>query len=55
MSAANDAMNGTPAEAAREGTAMNLHKLKECLDVHISDIAGSVYDDVNCRARRSAT
>jgi hypothetical protein len=26
---------------------MKLHKLKECLDVHISDIAGSVYDDVN--------
>jgi uncharacterized protein YjbI with pentapeptide repeats len=32
---------------AKEGTLMNLHKVKECLHVHISDIAGSVYDDVN--------
>jgi uncharacterized protein YjbI with pentapeptide repeats len=26
---------------------MNLHKVKECLHVHISDISGSLYDDVN--------
>ena len=26
---------------------MNLHKVKECLNVHISDISGSIYDDVN--------
>ena len=26
---------------------MNLHKIKECLHVHISDIAGSTFDDVN--------
>jgi hypothetical protein len=32
--------------AAVEGF-MKLHKVKECLHVHISDISGSVYDDVN--------
>ena len=26
---------------------MNLHKIKECLHVHKTDIAGSTYDDVN--------
>jgi len=26
---------------------MKLHGVKECLDVHKSDISGSVYDDVN--------
>jgi uncharacterized protein YjbI with pentapeptide repeats len=26
---------------------MKLHGVKECLDVHDSDISGSVYDDVN--------
>jgi uncharacterized protein YjbI with pentapeptide repeats len=26
---------------------MKLHKVKECLHVHISDISGSIYDDVN--------
>ena len=26
---------------------MNLHKVKECLYVYISDISGSIYDDVN--------
>jgi uncharacterized protein YjbI with pentapeptide repeats len=33
--------------AAVEGFMMNLHKVKECLNVHISDISGSIYDDVN--------
>jgi hypothetical protein len=26
---------------------MNLHKVKECLHIHLSDISGSIYDDVN--------
>jgi uncharacterized protein YjbI with pentapeptide repeats len=26
---------------------MKLHRVKECLNVHDSDISGSVYDDVN--------
>ena len=26
---------------------MNLYKVKECLHVHLSDISGSIYDDVN--------
>jgi len=26
---------------------MKLHGIRECLDVHNSDISGSVYDDVN--------
>jgi len=29
------------------GTIMKLHRVKECLNVHDSDISGSVYDDVN--------
>jgi uncharacterized protein YjbI with pentapeptide repeats len=29
------------------GTSMKLHGVKECLDVHNSDISGSTYDDVN--------
>jgi uncharacterized protein YjbI with pentapeptide repeats len=28
-------------------TNMKLHRVKECLNVHDSDISGSVYDDVN--------
>jgi uncharacterized protein YjbI with pentapeptide repeats len=30
-----------------KGTTMKLHGVKECLDVHNSDISGSAYDDVN--------
>jgi uncharacterized protein YjbI with pentapeptide repeats len=33
--------------AAWEGIMMTLHKVKECLHVHLSDISGSIYDDVN--------
>src|SRR5215813_10667863 len=33
--------------AAYGGTIMKLRRVKECLNVHDSDISGSVYDDVN--------
>jgi hypothetical protein len=31
---------------------MKLHKIKECLHVHISDISGSIYDNVNMSGRK---
>jgi hypothetical protein len=33
--------------AIRGGTSMKLHGVKDCLNVHNSDISGSAYDDVN--------
>ena len=33
--------------ASLKGAVMKLHGVKECLDVHNSDISGSAYDDVN--------
>jgi uncharacterized protein YjbI with pentapeptide repeats len=42
-----DQLRRSSPRTAIEGTQMNLHKIKECLHVHISDIAGSIYDDVN--------
>lgn len=39
--------SSAPTQQAYGGTIMKLHRVKECLNVHDSDISGSVYDDVN--------